>query len=76
MKGLRLVPCSLDEANAFVSAQWKRRGRPSVDDRNPIGDKRRWVTGEKCDKVRPAFPVVTDVLQNRLPLDASEEQSA
>lgn len=35
---------------------WKRSyasGRRFVDDRNPIGDKQRWVAGEKCDVPRP-----------------------
>lgn len=43
---------------------WLRRmahGGRFVDDRNPIGDKQRWVAGDRCALARPAFPApVTD----------------
>jgi hypothetical protein len=42
----------------IAGESWKRRGRPSVNDRNPIGDKKRWSSGEKCELQRPAFPVM------------------
>lgn len=52
---------------------WKRRGqlsgRLSVDDRNPVGDKRRWVAGVKCEDLRPMVPIVSDAAQDWLSFD-------
>jgi hypothetical protein len=40
---------------------WKRRhridGRGNIDDRNPIGDKKRWVAGESRAIMRPVVPM-------------------
>ncbi len=42
---------------------WKRRHHADgrfVDDRNPIGDKKRWAAGIKCELSRPSFPADCD----------------
>jgi len=50
---------------------WMRRsahGGRFVDDRNPIGDKKRWSAGTKCDEVLPQVEVENLVSQELLPL--------
>lgn len=46
------------ELEAVIKGEsWKRRGRRSVDDRNPTGDKCRWAAGKKVHSSRPDFGV-------------------
>jgi hypothetical protein len=56
---------------------WKRRhrldGKGNVDDRNPIGNKKRWIAGEKCDEQRPMVPIVRDAAQDWLMFDEAQD---
>jgi hypothetical protein len=68
--GASLRAAGFVEEAQIVGESWKRRGRPSVDDRNPIGDKRRWAAGQKNQDPPPHIDVT--VIQPTAQLDFGE----
>lgn len=55
--GSSLRAAGFVEEAQIAGESWKRRGRPSVDDRNPIGDKKRWAAGQKNHDSPPHIDV-------------------
>lgn len=75
--GASLRASGFTEEATIDGESWKRRsmnGGRFVDDRNPIGDKKRWSAGVKNDTPRPCVVVESAQDQGALPL--AEEDCA
>ena len=68
--GASLRASGFTEEATIKGESWERRHEHDgrfVDNRNPIGDKKRWSAGVKCSVALPRFEVESDPLQKALP---------